>query len=92
MVIGYQSVRRRDLTGAVGIIDPAAANRNTANTLAESIQGLAAGVTVRNSGAPGAGAKIDIRGAGTFAGNNPLYIIDGMYTDTERCLRGSHLW
>ena len=81
VVIGYQSVRRRDLTGAVGIIDPAAANRNTANTLAESIQGLAAGVTVRNSGAPGAGAKIDIRGAGTFAGNNPLYIIDGMYTD-----------
>lgn len=33
------------------------------------------------TGRPGGGAKIDIRGAGTFAGNNPLYIIDGMYTD-----------
>lgn len=81
VVIGYQTVRRRDLTGAVGVINPAAANRNISNTVAESIQGLTPGVTVRNTGAPGGGAKIDIRGAGTFAGNNPLYIIDGMYSD-----------
>ena len=81
VVIGYQTVRRKDLTGAVGIINPNTANRNVANSLAESIQGLTPGVTVRNSGTPGGGAKIDIRGAGTFAGNNPLYIIDGMYSD-----------
>ncbi|HVF95714.1 MAG TPA: SusC/RagA family TonB-linked outer membrane protein, partial [Flavisolibacter sp.] len=81
VVIGYQSVRRRDLTGAVGVINPATANRNVANTVAESIQGLTPGVTVRNTGQPGGGAKIDIRGAGTFAGNNPLYIIDGLYSD-----------
>ena len=81
VVIGYQSVRKRDLTGAVSLIDPAQANRNTANTVAESIQGLTPGVTVRNTGAPGGAAKIDIRGAGTFANNNPLYIIDGMYSD-----------
>ncbi len=81
VVIGYQTVRKKDLTGAVGIINPAQANRNVASSVAESIQGLAAGVTVRNSGTPGGGAKIDIRGAGTFANNNPLYIIDGMYSD-----------
>ncbi len=81
VVIGYQTVRKKDLTGAVGVIDPAAANRNVASTVAESIQGLTPGVTVRNSGTPGGGAKIDIRGAGTFANNNPLYIIDGMYSD-----------
>ena len=81
VVIGYQSVRKKDLTGAVGIINPSQSNRIVASTFAESIQGLAAGVTVRNSGTPGAGAKIDIRGAGTFANNNPLYIIDGMYSD-----------
>src|SRR4051812_30360621 len=52
VVIGYQAVRRRDLTGAVGVINPQQANRNMSNTVAESIQGLAAGVTVRNSGAP----------------------------------------
>jgi TonB-linked SusC/RagA family outer membrane protein len=81
VVIGYQSVKKKDLTGAVSVINPVLANRNVASTVAESIQGLAAGVTVRNSGTPGGGAKIDIRGAGTFANNNPLYIIDGMYTD-----------
>ncbi|RYY55910.1 MAG: SusC/RagA family TonB-linked outer membrane protein, partial [Chitinophagaceae bacterium] len=81
VVIGYQSVRKRDLTGAVGIIDAAAANRNVSNTVAESFQGLTPGVTVRNTGTPGGAAKIDIRGAGTFAANNPLYIIDGMYSD-----------
>jgi TonB-dependent SusC/RagA subfamily outer membrane receptor len=81
VVIGYQTVRRRDLTGAVGVINPTAANRNVSNSLAESIQGLTPGVTVRNTGTPGGAAKIDIRGAGTFAGNNPLYIIDGMYSD-----------
>lgn len=81
VVIGYQTVRKKDLTGAVGVVNPTAANKNVANTLGESIQGLMAGVTVRNSGSPGGGAKIDIRGAGTFAGNNPLYIIDGMYSD-----------
>lgn len=81
VVIGYQSVRKKDLTGAVGIINPGTANKNISNTVAESIQGLSPGVTVRNTGRPGGGAKIDIRGAGTFAGNNPLYIIDGMYSD-----------
>lgn len=81
VVIGYQSVRKKDLTGAVGVINPATANRNVSNTIAESIQGLTPGVTVRNTGQPGGAAKIDIRGAGTFAANNPLYIIDGMYSD-----------
>ena len=81
VVIGYQTVRKKDLTGAVSVINPAQANRNVSNTVAESIQGLTPGVTVRNTGIPGGIAKIDIRGAGTFAGNNPLYIIDGMYSD-----------
>ena len=43
VVIGYQSVKRKDLTGAVGIINAATANRNIANSLAESIQGLTRG-------------------------------------------------
>ncbi len=81
VVIGYQSIKKKDLTGAVSLINPSQANRNIASSVAESIQGLAPGVTVRNSGTPGGVAKIDIRGAGTFANNNPLYIIDGMYSD-----------
>lgn len=81
VVIGYQAVRKKDLTGSVGVINPGDVTRNTTNSVAEAIQGLAAGVTVRNSGAPGSGAKIDIRGTGTFGANNPLYVIDGMLSD-----------
>jgi len=81
VVIGYQTVRRRDLTGATSVINASDITKYSANTVAEAMQGLAAGVTVRNTGAPGAGAKIDIRGTGTFGGNNPLYVIDGMLSD-----------
>ncbi len=78
VVIGYQTIEKRDLTGAVSVVNTQESRRITANTVAESIQGLAAGVTVRNTGAPGSGAKIDIRGTGTFGANEPLYVIDGM--------------
>lgn len=81
VVIGYQTVQRKDLTGAVGVVNTTQVVRSTSNTVAEAIQGLAAGVTVRNTGAPGAAAKIDIRGTGTFGANNPLYVIDGMLAD-----------
>ncbi len=81
VVIGYQTVRKEDLTGAVSVVEASDARRVTANTVAESLQGLAAGVTVRNTGAPGAAAKIDIRGTGTFGANEPLYVIDGMLSN-----------
>ncbi|MCC9135359.1 SusC/RagA family TonB-linked outer membrane protein [Pontibacter silvestris] len=81
VIIGYQTVRKTDLTGAVSVVDANDAQRVTANTVAESLQGLAAGVTVRNTGAPGATASIDIRGTGTFGANQPLYVIDGMLSN-----------
>ncbi len=81
VVIGYQTIQKKDLTGAASVVSPEAANKVTAATVAESIQGLAPGVTVRNSGRPGAGAAIDIRGVASFSGTNPLYVIDGMIAD-----------
>ncbi|WP_225986754.1 TonB-dependent receptor [Rufibacter sp. LB8] len=83
VVIGYQTVRKKDLTGAVSVINPAEANRITANSVAESIQGLTPGVTVRNGGAPGQGAVVEIRGAASFTDTNPLYVIDGMLSDAN---------
>ncbi|RED95266.1 SusC/RagA family TonB-linked outer membrane protein [Marinoscillum furvescens] len=83
VVIGYQTVQKKDLTGATSVIDPSASSKVTATTLAESIQGLAPGVTVRNDGAPGAGAIIEIRGVGSFADTQPLYVIDGMLADAN---------
>ncbi|MEQ8471787.1 MAG: TonB-dependent receptor [Marinoscillum sp.] len=83
VVIGYQTVRKKDLTGSTSIISPEASSKVSANSLAESIQGLTPGVTVRNGGAPGAGAQIEIRGAASFDDNGPLYVIDGMLADAN---------
>lgn len=83
VVIGYQTVRKRDLTGAVGIVDMQDASKITAGSVGEAIQGLVPGVTVRNAGAPGANAAIEIRGVGSFTNTNPLYVIDGMLADAN---------
>lgn len=82
VVIGYQSVRRRDLTGATGVINTQNTERVVARSVPEALQGLSPGVTVRNGGQPGQEAVVNIRGLGTFTGNaNPLYVIDGMFAD-----------
>ncbi|MGF7215285.1 TonB-linked SusC/RagA family outer membrane protein [Spirosoma lacussanchae] len=83
VVIGYQAVRKRDVTGANDVISPTQANKVTANSLAESIQGLSPGVTVRNTGVPGQQASIQIRGVASFLNTDPLYIIDGMIADAN---------
>lgn len=83
VVIGYQSVRKKDLTGATGVVDMTNANRISAGSVGESIQGLVPGVTVRNGGAPGENAAIEIRGVGSFGNSDPLYVIDGMLSDAN---------
>ncbi|PPK88636.1 TonB-linked SusC/RagA family outer membrane protein [Neolewinella xylanilytica] len=83
VVIGYQEVKRSDLTGATAVVPSEQINKTVTNSLAESLQGLASGVTVRSGGAPGAGATIEIRGAASFVNTNPLYVIDGMIADAN---------
>ncbi len=83
VVIGYQTVRKKDLTGATGVVDMTQANRVTASSVGEQIQGLVPGVTVRNTGAPGSNAAIEIRGVGNFGNATPLYVIDGMLADAN---------
>ncbi len=81
VVIGYQTIRKKDLTGAVSVINNSKAQDVVSRSLPEALQGLTAGVAVRNGGAPGQGAVINIRGLGTFGNASPLYVIDGMLTD-----------
>ena len=79
VVIGYGTVKKSDLTGAVSSVKtddlPMAANTSVTHMLA----GQAAGVMVRqNTAQPGGGVEIYVRGAAsTGAGNDPLYVIDG---------------
>ena len=83
VVIGYQTVLKKDLTGATGVVDMENSTKISAGTVAEGIQGLVPGVTVRNGGAPGQNAAIEIRGVGSFDNANPLYVIDGMLSDAN---------
>lgn len=91
VAIGYQTVQKRDLTGATAIVNPTAALRVTSTSLAESIQGLAPGVTVRNGGAPGQASVIEIRGVASFVNSNPLYIIDGMIADANPTINNNDI-
>lgn len=82
VVIGYGTVKKKDLTGAVASVTGKDLQANVAKTVAGALQGRIAGVTVTNvGGQPGSGMNINIRGLSSLGSNTPLYVIDGVYGD-----------
>jgi iron complex outermembrane receptor protein len=77
---GYGTTRRLAITGSVASVDADDANVGVISNANEMIQGRVAGVSIiQNSGEPGAGAQIRIRGGTSIsASNEPLYVIDGV--------------
>ncbi|WP_378187347.1 SusC/RagA family TonB-linked outer membrane protein [Aquimarina sp. W85] len=83
VVVGYGTVKRKDLTGAVATVNAQAlTERNLTNPL-ESLQGNVAGVQISSpTGRIGDGFNIAIRGQNTFGNNtNPLFVVDGVPLD-----------
>jgi TonB-linked SusC/RagA family outer membrane protein len=81
VVVGYGTLQKRDVTGSItSIKSEEIADKPNPNPL-NSIQGRAAGVVVTNSGAAGVPPTIRIRGVGSIANTNPLYVVDGIFTD-----------
>ncbi len=79
VVIGYGTQKKADLTGSVATVSPEKLNQGVTQSVAHALQGQAAGVTViQNSGEPGGGVEIRIRGAGSINDNSPLYVVDGI--------------
>jgi TonB-linked SusC/RagA family outer membrane protein len=80
VVIGYGTVKRKDLTGAVTTVKAADIVRSPTHNAIEAIQGRVPGVDItRSSGKAGSGSNIQIRGTRSFSGSNkPLYVIDGV--------------
>ncbi|MFC7526785.1 SusC/RagA family TonB-linked outer membrane protein [Parapedobacter sp. GCM10030251] len=80
VVVGYGSQRKRDITGAVSSVDAKSIQEVPVTQASQALQGRAAGVLVTNtSNKPGGGATVRIRGNRSFsAGNDPLYVIDGI--------------
>ena len=80
VVIGYGGVRRSDLTGSISSVSAEPFENTTASSFDQVLQGRATGLTVtRNTGQPGGGVSVQVRGINTLSGNSePLYIIDGV--------------
>lgn len=78
VVVGYGTMKKSDLTGSLSSLKSDQLTQLSAVDVTQSIQGRAPGVSViNNSGEPGAGTKIRIRGTGSVNNSDPLYVVDG---------------
>ncbi|MBN2814077.1 MAG: TonB-dependent receptor [Bacteroidales bacterium] len=79
VVIGYGSTAKRNVASATTALKSNEIVGLSTNDIRQTMQGKIAGVQVtNNSGDPGAGARIVIRGMGSFSNTDPLYVIDGI--------------
>lgn len=82
VVVGYGTVKKSDLTGAVSSVSGKDLQANLARSASSALQGRIAGVTVNGAtGQPGDGMNIHIRGVNSLSNTQPLYVIDGVYGD-----------
>lgn len=86
IVTGYTTQRKKDIIGSVAVVNTKTTLQQPSSNLGNMLQGRAAGVTVSGTGAPGAAAKVRIRGFTSFGNNDPLYVIDGVPTDNANAL------
>lgn len=85
VITGYQTRKKRDETGAISSIKSAQIENLPNASLDKALQGKAAGVLVQaTNGLPGGAINVRIRGQGSYlAGNDPLYIVDGIQVNTR---------
>jgi TonB-dependent starch-binding outer membrane protein SusC len=79
VVIGYGTQKKSNITGAIASVSGEELEKVQVASFEQALQGRAAGVYVTsNSGQPGAGMSVRIRGIGSINNSNPLYVIDGI--------------
>jgi hypothetical protein len=85
VIIGYGSVKKRDLTGAVASVKSDDFNKGINTNVGQALLGKVAGVEINEtSGEPGGGLRIRIRGSSSITGgNDPLFVIDGVPIDNR---------
>lgn len=80
VVVGYGTMKKSHLSGAVSSVGNKELQSDVATNIAGALQGKIAGVAVTSSGGqPGGGFNINIRGLSSLSGNDPLYVIDGAF-------------
>lgn len=81
VVVGYNSQKKASINGAVSTVDMNDMSKTRIADVAQALQGQVSGVFVAaNTGAPGDGIKVRIRGEGTLGNNDVLYVVDGVAT------------
>lgn len=92
VVVGYGEMRKIDLTAAQTSISSKDISRTVNTTIEQAIQGRAPGVYItQNTGAPGGGVSVNIRGVNSINGTNePLYVIDGIQIQAENSITGTN--
>ena len=84
VVVGYGVMKRSDITGSVVSVGEKDIKKSIITSVDQALQGSAAGVQVtQNSGSPGGGISVSIRGVNSLNGNEPLYVIDGVAIDGQ---------
>jgi len=78
VVTGYTAQKKKDITGSVSVVDVKSLKSVPGGTTESLLQGQASGVTVINSGVPGGGSNVRVRGITSFGNSDPLVIIDGV--------------
>lgn len=82
VVIGYGTMKKSDMTGAISSVDVDQLSSRATTNPAEALQGKIAGVNIQKAGGyAGAGVQVKIRGIKSFGNNEPLYVIDGFPGD-----------
>lgn len=82
VVIGYGTVKKSHLSGAVGSVSAKELNGQVASNAATALQGKIPGVSVASSsGDPNGSMTINVRGISSLSNNDPLYVIDGSFGD-----------
>ncbi len=82
VVVGYGTQRKSNVTGAISSVKAKDLENVPNGRIEQALQGRVAGVTImQNSGQPGSGSTIRVRGITTFNNNNPLWVVDGVVVD-----------
>ena len=81
VVVGYGTMKKADLTGAVGSLGSKDITNSPVANIGQAIQGKIAGLQVVDSGKPGDNVTIKVRGLGSINACDPLVVIDGVPTD-----------
>ena len=91
VVIGYGAAKAKDLTSPIEVVKGKELITTPTSSPMAALQGKVPGVNISNSGTPGDGPSVQIRGLGSFGDTSPLFVVDGMFYDNINFLNNADI-